>query len=187
MARLTTEEMASGDTPLIELDDFEKKIRYGLRQLSKRIGEYRAETGFDGRITPVLVTMGFIPLDSMIWELIHHGIRDTGLMDDLKVDLPIMTDPVGWECLCAAVRSGHDARKIFELRLTRTDWKTGDFKAFLYQAVFKQTGEPPHKELLSLFENIVDRITQNFRSGSLRSTKLIGAWKEVFPSLSALT
>ncbi len=178
-----TRNMASGNTPFLDMSEFENKIHYGAQQLADRITEYRRETGYNGRISPCLLTMGSMPLNSMLWELINDGIRDTGLAADLRNDLLLISDPVGWEVFCSLVRAGDSAADILNQRLTQTNWKTDKFKDFLY-CVPCQSSEPPHEGLLSLHEDIVEDICKTFNRGTYKRRSIGDEWRQIFPTLS---
>ncbi len=175
-----TKEMASGNTPLLDMKEFKSKIHYGAKQLADRIREFRSENSYSGRISPCLVTMGFLPLDSVLWELIHSGIQDTGLMVDLNNDPLLISDPLGWEVFCSLVKSGTSVHEIFNKRLSKTDLKTGSFKDYLY-IVHCASNEPPHIDLLSLYEDIVEGVMKTFDKGKLNRDTIPGAWKTIFP------
>jgi hypothetical protein len=173
-----------GEQPLTEVQDFETKIRPGIQQLADRIGEYLSESGFKGRISPILVTSGFLPFDPIIWELINTELVQTGIYKLPNVDAPIVCDPVGWEVLCALVKSGTELGTMLNARLTKTHWKSGPFKTFLYEYIGRPDREPMLRPRISLYGDIVDKLAQR-----LGPTKLVrdeigpGEWRAVFPSV----
>ena len=175
-----TSSMTSGNTPLLEMKEFDSKIKYGISQLSDRISELRAE-GFRGRVSPVLLSMGPIPVNGHIWEMINSGIMKTGFYSDQQCDWLIIADPVGWEVFCAEVKSGNNAESILELRLSRTDLKYGSFKDFLYREVCQGKLEAENSSLLSLYEDVFDEILSSSFNGGLSDRRYeMGLWKSVF-------
>lgn len=109
--------MVSGDKPITDLGDFNKLVEHGLKQMSDRIAEYRKIKGYQGRITPILATAGYVPQHELIWELMLKKLSTLGVFNDPKCDFPFLIDVESWDVICAAKKSGMGIEKIIELRL----------------------------------------------------------------------
>jgi hypothetical protein len=176
-------EMVSGDKPITELRDFKKLIKDGITQLSDRIWEYRQLDGFQGRITPCLITAGHIPQHEIIWDLIEKELQALSLMSDKGTDFPFVMDLEAWNVVCSAEKAGFSISDILDARYRDRSTKTSSPGYFLFKMMFNDQNreEPPHPELLSLFEDRVQLLTTElFQKQMKKRRSPEGSWKSLF-------
>ena len=175
--------MVSGDKPITDLSDFNKLVENGLSQMSDRIAEFRKNKGFAERITPILVTAGYVPQHELIWELMLKKLNTLGIFNDPKCDFPFLIDVESWDVICAAKKAGLGLEKIIELRLKDHETKTSNPHYFLYKTTFDEgkMKEPEHPVLLSLFLDRMELMAEAFFESDLKNrTFPAGLWKTVF-------
>lgn len=175
--------MVSGDKPITELTDFKKLIKDGLSQMSDRVKEYREIDGFKGRITPFLITAGHIPQHELIWDLMEAELNELFIMTDTASDFPFVMDLEAWNVICAAEKTGTSVKEIIIARNKDRSTKTSSPNYFLYRIVFNDQNreEPPHRELLSLFEDRVQILSKELFEKTISKRKSeIGVWRKLF-------
>lgn len=176
-------EMVSGDRPITELRDFKKLIKDGLSQLSDRIQEYRELDGFKGRITPCLIAAGHIPQHELIWDLIEKDIGNLYILKDTQTDFPFVMDLEAWTVICAAEKAGIPISEIFQHRYQDRSTKTSSPGYFLFKLVFhdRNREEPPHPELLSLFEDRMQVLTGELFQKAIKQRRTTdNLWRSLF-------
>ncbi len=176
-------DMVSGDKPITELRDFKKLLKDGLTQLNDRILEYRQNDGFTGRITPCLITAGHIPQHEIIWELVEKELSSLPMMSDVHTDFPFVMDLEAWNVICAAEKSGIPISEILQARYRDDSTKKSSPGYFLFKLMFNDQNreEPPHPELLSLFEDRMQLLTTElFQKVLKKRHSETGKWKALF-------
>ena len=176
-------EMVSGDRPITELRDFEKLLNKGLTQLSDRIQEYRELDGFKGRITPLLITAGHIPQHEIIWDLIDKEIGNLYFRNNNTADYPFVMDLEAWNVICSAQKAGIAISELLTARYKDRSTMTSNPGYFLFKLMFddKNREEPPHPELLSLFEDRAQLlIAELFQKPMGKRKSSPDAWRPLF-------
>ena len=134
--RPTKEMISSGDAPA-EMEAVAQMAFEGLEQMNDRIQEYRND-GFKGRITPILITGGLFPINSLLWKHYLGKIMRLSMMNDSNIDLPQFMNLEAIEILTALTK----ICRIGDLLRNKLseDWKAESFQTFLFSHYFPENG-----------------------------------------------
>lgn len=178
--RLTSQATA-GTEPFEDISDFNKLIRDGMEQLNNRITEYRQE-GFSGRITPILITSGYVPLNEIIWRRLLPHLEDLEIFQNKISDWPIFLDVEAWEAICASNLKYNDLDKLLNSKLKDLkNWFMSPHD-FLYDHHFSKK-EPPLDVLLSLHQDIWNNAIHNLFQRKAKFETICPHWTEAFGKL----
>jgi hypothetical protein len=174
-------ELASGLKPIEEVYDFEKLIRKGMKQLNKRIVEYR-EQGYNGRISPILITSGFVPLNSLIWSRFRSKLADLEIFKGTISDHPILLDVESWEVICSSNLKNNDFSRLIRKKLSSKNYIEMPPHDFLYSDYFVSR-EPEFEELLSLKSDLWKHSIRELFEKEPKLKDSGSTWKSIFGDL----
>lgn len=176
--RPTKEMISSGDAPA-EMKAVAQMAFEGLQQMSDRITELRT-TGFNGRITPIMVTGGHFPINALMWKHYLQKVMTLPMMNDSKIDLPQFMNLESLEVFTALKK----VCRIGELLREKLsdDWKTESFQTFLfahYLPTFKIV-EPFNKVSASLYQDRMAAMTLSLFPTEVQKVPPHSDWRKAF-------
>ncbi|MCB0307752.1 MAG: hypothetical protein KDD48_00150 [Bdellovibrionales bacterium] len=176
--RPTREMTSSGDAPA-EMQAVAKMAFEGLQQLNNRIADFRA-TGFRGRITPILVTGGLFPINSLLWKHYLHKVESLPMMSDLEVDLPQFMNLESIEIL-TALKQICGITDLLREKLTDS-WKAESLQTFLFSYYFPkyQIIEPLNKTCESLYKDRMAALIRALFPNKASDFPADNRWRPVF-------
>lgn len=152
--RLQTEAADPAQSPKVA-----KMLYDGLKQMSDRIAELRAD-GFKGRITPVLITGGHLPLNSVAWEHYLGTCGGLSIFNDADVDFAQVMDLEAIESVCALLKTGSRLGKLLTAKL-KPQWIRQDMTVFFRNEWYPIVGpEPAHPVLIALNHEIFNNLAK---------------------------
>lgn len=178
-AKRPTRDMVSGTQAPAELRSVAQMAFEGLEQLDLRIQEMVAD-GYQGRITPILVTGGHFPINELLWRHYFQSVETLSFFQNDQVDWPQFMDIGALEVFTGLV--GHARIADMMREKLGDDWKKESFQNFLfaYYLVSGQVREIFNPVSSVLYQDRMADLTATLFPESARQMPPNNSWRPHF-------
>ncbi len=178
-AKRPTRDMVSGTQTPAELRSVAQMAFEGLGQLDRRIQEMITD-GYEGRITPILITGGHFPINDFLWRHYFQSVETLSFFQLGQVDWPQFMDIEALEVFTALVGKARIADMMRE-KLSE-DWKKETFQSFLFAhyLVSGRVQEPFNPVSKAVYQDRMADLTATLFPESARQMPPDNSWRSHF-------